>query len=149
MKIILLKDVKGVGKKFEEKNIADGYAANFLIPRKLAVSLSDASASAVKALKEQEEQSREKQSQTLIEHISQISGLTVTTKKKANEKGHLFEKITAEKISHLLKTEKGIEISLEHILLSEPIKEIGNYEVPISFGAGKKAKFTLEVAPLD
>src|SRR3989344_2689399 len=140
MKIILLKDVKGVGKKFEEKNIADGYAANFLIPKKLAVSLSDASASAVKALKEQEEQSREKQSQTLTEHLSQMSGLTVTTKKKVNEKGHLFEKINAEKISQILKAEKGIEISPEHILLSEPIKEIGTYEVPISFGENKKAK---------
>ncbi|KKT13974.1 MAG: 50S ribosomal protein L9 [Parcubacteria group bacterium GW2011_GWF2_44_8b] len=58
MKIILLKDIKGVGKKFEEKEVSDGYAANFLIPSKLAVSLAGSSASAIRILKEQDEKKR-------------------------------------------------------------------------------------------
>ena len=152
MKVILLKDIKGVGKKFEEKSVSDGHATNFLIPKKLAVSLSGASAGAIKALKEQEEKSREKQAQALTENISQLAGLKLEIKMKANEQGHLFEKITTGKISEILKEEKGITIDPEHILLENSIKELGTFEIPVdpstSLGAGK-TRFILEVIPLD
>lgn len=146
MKVILLKDIKGVGKRFEEKEISNGYATNFLIPKKLAVALSGTSAGAVKALKEQEEKNKEKASAEIAENISKIAGKTFAVKMKANEKGHLFQKITTEKISSILK-EQGISIGAEHILLAQPIKETGTFEVPVSVGEGKETSFTLEVEP--
>ena len=144
MKVILLKDIKGVGRKFEEKNVSGGYAANFLIPQKLAVPLAGSSAATVKILKEQEEKSRERERQALNFSISKLSGATFTAKMKANEKGHLFASLSSDRISELLKKE-GIEIDAGHIVISEPIKEIGTFEVPISFEEGKEIKFTLEV----
>lgn len=148
MKVILLKDVKGVGKKYEEKNVSDGYAQNFLIPKKLALSLAGSSASAIKILKEQEEKSREDKREALMDNISRLTDLTITTKMKANEKGHLFSSLSAEKISELIKKE-GFEIDAKHIELSEPIKETGTFEVPVSVEGVKGIKFTLEVKSLN
>ncbi|MDZ4206011.1 MAG: 50S ribosomal protein L9 [Patescibacteria group bacterium] len=140
MRVILLKDIKGVGKKFEEKEVSNGHATNLLIPKKLAVSLAGASATNIKNLKEQEEKIREKERRTLTENLSKIAGLKLEIKMKANEQGHLFEKITAGKVSEILKKEKGIEINPEQILLKNSVKEIGTFEIPVG-----KTHLTLEV----
>lgn len=144
MKIILLKDIKGVGKRFDEKEVSDGYATNFLIPRKLAVSLAGSSAATIRALKEGIEKSREKKEETLALNISKLSSTTFQVEMKANDKGHLFASLSKEKISEILKKE-GIEINAENISLLEPIKEIGTFEVPVSVGIDKETSFTLEV----
>lgn len=145
MKVILLQDVKGVGRRFEEKEVSSGYAANFLIPKKLALSANASSAGNVKALKEQSEKSVEKKRELLLGDVLKVSGKNIKVEVNANELGHLFASITKEKISEILKKE-GIEIDSEHIL-AKPIKEIGTFEVPISVGGGKETKFTLEVVP--
>lgn len=156
MKIILLKDVKGVGRRFEEKKVSDGYATNFLIPQKLAVALSGNGAATVKMIKLQEEKTQEQREQALKENIAKIIDLTLTVKIKANDQGRLFASLTGEKISQLLKTEKGIEIDSEYILLAKPIKETGTFEISVSVGGKMESKFTppgagftLEVVPLD
>ncbi|MBI2065772.1 MAG: 50S ribosomal protein L9 [Candidatus Zambryskibacteria bacterium] len=140
MKIILLKDIKGVGKRFEEKEVSNGYAANFLIPRKLATSISGASAATVKTLKEQEEKARQKKVETFAENISKTAGAILEVKMRANEQGHLFEKITVEKVSEILNKELGIMIDPEQISLENPIKELGSFEIPVG-----PTHFTLEV----
>ncbi len=140
MKVILLEDIKGVGKKFEEKKVSDGYAANFLIPEKLAVSLAGSSATAVKILKEQSEKTREKERERLAENFSRAAGMKLAIKMKANEQGHLFEKITAHKISEILKSQKELALNPEDIRLDHPIKELGTFEIPIG-----QTSFTLEV----
>ena len=122
MKVILLKDIKGVGKRFEEKEISDGYANNFLIPKKLVMSLSDASIASVKNLKEQEKRVQEKRGEMMSQSISKLKDVKLTTFMKANENGSLFSSLNKKKISELLKKE-GIEIDPEHIKLEEPIKE--------------------------
>ena len=134
MKVILLKDIKGVGKKFEEKNVADGYALNFLIPQKLAVSAVGPGGALVQELKEQDARHRAHNQQKLEESVGKISGQVVTLERRANEKGHLFEKITKEKLSELI----GVEP--EQILLVEPIQDLGTFEI----GVGK-THFTLQV----
>ncbi len=148
MKVILLKDIKGVGKRFEEKEISNGYANNFLIPKKLVMSLSDASVASIKNLKEQGERAQEKRGEMLSQSISKLKNVKLTTSMKANENGSLFSSLNTKKISELLKKE-GIEIDPEHIKLEEPIKETGTFEVPVSIGEGKETYFTLEVNPLD
>lgn len=145
MKVILLKDIKGIGKRFEEKNVSDGHARNFLIPQKLVVPANTSSAAQVRTLKEEAEKSRQKAGEVLTESITKISGTTLEVKAKANEKGHLFEKLTAEKISEILKKEKEISIEPKCFELEAPIKEIGTFEVPILVGGGKRTAFTLEV----
>ena len=142
MKVILLKDVNGVGRKFEEKDVADGYALNMLIPKKLAVSATGSGAGAVKMLKEQE---RAKRGKKLSENISKLGNTVVSIKMKANEKGRLFAALNAEKLSKLLKSEQGIELEANHIMLKEPIKETGTFAVPVSVERGKETSFTLSI----
>ena len=139
MKVILLKEVKGVGKRFDEKEISNGYAANFLIPKKLAVAVTGSAANTVKALKEKEERERGNKAEAISENISKLKDFVLKISLKANEKGHLFAAIDKEKISELLKKE-GIELSPEHIGLKNNIKELGTFEVPV-----EKTHFTLEV----
>ncbi len=139
MKVIFLKDVKGKGRKFEEKDVPAGYAQNFLIPQKLAVAADGPGAAQVKNLKIQEEEARAKKGEALNIKVSKIAGQQIALQLKANDKGHLFQKITAEKLGEML----GIEANM--IELREPIKETGTFEVPVSVSKDKKTSFTLVV----
>jgi large subunit ribosomal protein L9 len=145
MKVILLKDVKGVGKRFEEKEVSDGYGINFLIRKQLAVSASASSANAVKSLKAGEDKKRAGELEAINSNIAKIAGTTVELHLSANEQGHLFEKITSEKLSKILHKEKGIDIDTEHMVLEHPIKETGTHEVPVRIEGGKETSFTLSV----
>ena len=147
MKIILLKDVKGVGKRFDEKDVANGYALNFLIPKKLAVSLAGTSANAIKVLKDQIEQGKAKEEASLNESIQKISDTTLAVTLKANEQGHLFSAITRDKLCKMLE-EKGIHIDSNLINLSGPIKSLGNFLIPIILKGGKETHFNLEITAL-
>ena len=143
MKVIFLKDIKGVGRKYEEKVVADGYALNQLIPKKLAVPSTGAAAGQIKSLKENEAKHKEAQNSKLRAHVEQITGQEVVVIVNANEKHHLFASITKEKISEILKKEKNVEIGTECIRLIQPIKELGTYEIPLKVGNDKETHFTL------
>ncbi len=136
MKVILLKDVKGIGRKFEEKNVSDGFAINKLIPQKLAVAATGTGAATVKQLKEHEDATRAKSLQKLEASLAKVAGETVTLKMKANSQGHLFEKITREKLAEVI----GVDEDL--IVLEAPIKQVGTFEIPVG-----KTKFLLVVEP--
>lgn len=146
MKVILLKDVKGVGKRFEEKQVSDGHAINYLIPKKLAVSASGSGAAQVKALKAQEESGKAIKSKKSEEEIGKLAGTEVTVSVRANEKGHLFAALSAEKIAELL-SERGIEVDFTYINLFEGIREVGSYRIPVKVGE-KETHFTLIVEAL-
>lgn len=146
MKVILLTDVKGVGRKFDEKQVSDGFAANFLIPKKWALSLSAPSAHAVKTLQEKAERSRAREKQVLVDNMAKVSGATFIAKMKANDSGRLFAALTAVKISALLKKE-GIEIDPERLALSESIKTVGSFEVRVTGEEKKQTTFVLEINP--
>ncbi len=143
MKVILLKDIKGVGKRFEEKNVSDGYAINFLIPRKLAVAALSSAAGQIKSIKESEEKNKAVSVEKMNENIGKLSGTEIHTSLKVNDKGHLFASLSKEKIGELLK-EQGLEIDPRNIDLEEPIKETGTFSVPVSVG-DKTTHFTLVV----
>jgi large subunit ribosomal protein L9 len=144
MKVIFLKDVKGVGRKWEEKNVADGFALNRLIPGKLAVPATASAAAQIKSLKEQDEKGKVMKNEKVNEEMHKLAGLTLVIRAKANEKGHLFEKLTAEKIASFLKKEKGIEVDFAYINLFEGIRDIGSFEIPVKVG-DKLTHFTLIV----
>jgi large subunit ribosomal protein L9 len=141
MKIILLRDIKGVGKRFEEKNVSDGYALNQLIPKKLAVPASNAGA--VKTLIENKVAHDLAERQRLEATIQKLSATEIKLDLKANEKGHLFASVNAEKLSEIL-SKQGIELSPDLIELEHPIKQTGTFEVPVRVGE-KLIKFMLVI----
>lgn len=144
MKVILLKDVEKLGKKGEVKNVADGYARNFLIPNKMAVL---ASKSTLIKLEEENKIAAEKAEEELKlyqEIASQIDGLELEIPAKVVEEGKLFGKITAAKIAKALE-EKSFAIKKEQIKLEEPIKEIGEYEAAVEFPHNLETKIKIIV----
>lgn len=141
MKVILLKDVKGIGRKYEEKEVASGHALNFLIPNKLAAPLTGASAKQIQALKENESKQKTVNNEKLETEFDKVAGTTLELETKANEKGHLFGAISPEKVSDLLR-EKGAFIGSESLHLPGAIKELGEYKIKL--GTGNK-HFTLVV----
>ena len=143
MKVILLKDVKGLGRRYEEKNVADGFALNMLIPKKMAVQSSGPAAALLKSMKEGESKHKEVEHTKLEAEVAKLAGTTVSIIEKANDKGHLFAAITTEKISEILKG-KGINIPEARIVLVSPIKEVGVHSIPISID-GKESRFNLEI----
>ena len=145
MKIILLKDLKGVGKRYEEKNVSDGYAANLLFPKKLAVPSTGSSATQIQILKNAELKNQEARNRKLEESLNKIAETKISIVLRANEKHHLFASLTREKLADILKKEKGLELEPSHIVLDEPIKQIGTYEVPVRIREGMEGRFTLEV----
>lgn len=146
MKVILLQDVKGIGRKFEEKNVADGYAINRLIPLRLAVAANGPGAAKARQMKLQAEQNKTQDLEKLKLSLARIAGQKITLSMKANEQGHLFASLNAEKLSRELMGQ-GIHVLPEHIMLEAPIKQTGTFEVPVWVAEGVETKFSLEVLP--
>jgi large subunit ribosomal protein L9 len=144
MKVIFLKDIPRVGKRYDVKDVNDGYALNFLIPRRLAeMATPNAIVQLEKRMKNIEIE-RKTQTELLIKNLEEIKGKIVTIKAKADEKGHLFSGIKNKEIIEEMKTQHNAEISEESIVLEKPIKEIGEFEIPISI-RNKKSSFKLKV----
>lgn len=145
MKVIFLKDVKGAGRRYEEKEVSEGYAINFLLPQKLAVPATGAAAGQIKTLKEGEQRREEAKVSKLQAEVHKLANTTISIKAKANDKNHLFFGLNAAKLTELLKT-RGIDVPADCILLDSPIKELGTREIPIEV-SGKRTHFTLVIEP--
>jgi len=132
MNVILLEDIKNLGKRFEIKKAKDGFARNFLFPKKLAIPATKENLSRVRELKKKEEAIVNK----LKEKAKEIEKLSLDFVLKKGEKGEIYGSVSAQDIKHRLK-EKGIEY--KDIELKTPVKEEGEYEVKIDLGKGVKA----------
>ncbi len=130
MKIILLEDVENTGKKDEIKEVADGYARNFLFPKKLAVLATKPELAKLEERKKIEEQKAEEELVRFQEIASKLDGFELEIPAKIGEEGKLFGSITSDKISEKLK-ENGFKIEKEWVKLEDSIKEIREYEVNI------------------
>ena len=144
MRVIFLKDIPRVGKKYDIKEVNDGYAINFLLPRKLAVVATPKAVAELEMKKKEIAIEREVQEDLLMKNLEEIKGKVVTIKVKADEKGHLFAQVHKEEIIDGMKEQHHADISEEFIILEKPIKEIGEFEIPISI-KGKKSLFKLVV----
>lgn len=147
MKIILLTDVPKVGKKYDIKDISDGYALNHLIPRKLAIAATPKEVTRINMLKKQQAEDEKIQSDLLEKNLKAIGEAVVTITSKANDKGHLFASIHAEHIVKELKDQAHIDISSSYIKLSQPIKEIGEHVLDIR-ASDKTAKLKVIIKSL-
>ncbi len=144
MKIILLKDIAKVGKKYETKDISDGYAVNLLIPRGFAIAATVNSIKRIEAEKMKTEGERKLHEDLLLKNLSELDGVTITIKGKANEKGHLFAGLHKEAIAEEVLKQTKLQIDPLSIQLEHPVKEIGVHTIEVK-GAGKSVKFTLEI----
>ncbi len=117
MKIILLKDIKNVGKKYETKEVSDGFAMNSLIPRSLALAASASALKKMEAIKAQDMSTKSGREEVLSKNLEAIEGLTITKTGKANQKGHLFASIHKEDIVDELCKQSGLKIEADHIIL--------------------------------
>lgn len=145
MKVILLKDVKGLGKAGKIVNASDGHARNYLIPRGLA---KEATEGGIKTLKLQQAAEEKKKAQELAEAkilAEKISNLTVKLKSKAGEGGKLFGSITSKDIAVAMKKQHNLEIDKRKIQLDNPIKELGTIKVEIKVYPEVSGKLNVEV----
>lgn len=144
MKVIFLKDVTGVGVKDDVKNVADGYAMNFLIPNGLAEFATDKRIKEVADMKKEQAKEDKAKVDSLVKSVSDLKTAVVEITQEANEKGHLFKGITQSEISKALKSSSGISIPQSSIQLKTPIKELGEFTIPVEAG-GKKGNLKLVV----
>ena len=145
MKVILLQDVKGKGKKGQLLEISDGYARNFLLPRKLAV---EATADAVNTKNMNDKAAAEKAARERAEALEiarQLRELTLTVTAKGGGAGRLFGSVTNQEIADALKAKSGITIDKRKIVLSDPIKSIGTYTVQCKLGYEITAPLTVKI----
>lgn len=146
MKVILLQDVKGTGKKDDIVNVSDGYARNFLLPKKLAV---EASAAAMNDIRNRERarehhiQEEKKAAQAIAD---KLSGTTVKLTAKAGSSGKLFGSVTAKEVAELISRAAGVDIDKRKVALASEIKSFGTYECEVKLYTGISAKMFVLVA---
>lgn len=144
MKIILLKDVPKVGRKYETKDVSEGYAANLLIPRGLAVAATPSTIKTLNIERAKIEGERKIHDELLTKTLSDLDGRSITIKEKVNEKGHLFAGLHKPEILKAITEQTGLELNEEHIILEKPFKEAGEHTLELR-GAGKLAKLKVVI----
>ena len=145
MKVILLQDVKGKGKKGQLLEISDGYARNFMLPRKLAV---EATTDAVNTMRMNDKAAAEKAAKERAEALEisrQLREMTVTVTAKGGGAGRLFGAVTNQEIADALKAKSGITLDKRKIVLSDPIKNVGTYTVTCKLGYEISAPLTVKI----
>ena len=149
MKVILLQDVKSIGKKGELCNVSDGYARNFLLPRKLA---KEANAQAMNELKNAEA-AKEFKIKTETEQAQKsagaVKGKTIKIYAKAGQGGKIFGSVTSREIAEEIKKQLGVEVDKKKIVLENDIKAFGTYNFDVKFYNGISATMSVAVCEAD
>lgn len=145
MKVILLQDIKNVGKKDEIINANDGYARNFLFPKNLAVEATKDNLLKLQAKKDSKKHKKDLEIEEFKKQADKIKDITLEIKVKAGANGKIFGGVTAKEISEELKKQYKMEIDKKKISLKETIKNIGRFSADIKFGDGVNAKLTLNI----
>jgi len=131
MKVILQADVQGTGKKGQVFEVADGYARNFLFPKKLAIEATTGNIQEITHKKELEDRQKGKEKEAAVELAGKLNALLIEVKTKTGEGGRLFGSVTSKEIADALKKQHGVEVNKRKLELKEPIKALGNYEVHV------------------
>ena len=148
MKVILLQDVKGKGKKGQMLEVSDGYARNFMLPRKIAI---EATADAVNTMRMNDKATQEriaKEKAEALDTSRKLRELTVVVKAKGGGAGRLFGSITNQEIAESLNKQTGIQLDKRKIVLSDPIKSVGTYTVTCKLGYEISAPLTVKIEEL-
>ena len=144
MKVVLLEDVKGHGKKGELCNVSDGYARNFLFPKNLAVEADSAAMSERKSREAAAAHHKQEEIDAAKATAAKLQGKSVTVKAKAGSNGRLFGSVTSKEIAEQIKTELGITVDRKKMSVAD-IKNFGQYTAEIKLYTGITAKITVNV----
>ncbi|MBO2517144.1 MAG: 50S ribosomal protein L9 [Clostridiales bacterium] len=145
MKVILLRDVKGQGKKDEIINVSDGYARNFLFPQKLAMEATPGASKEVERKRAAERQ-REIEARAEAEKTAGfLRGKIITVAVKCGEKGRLYGSVTTQEVADALQAQHNVKVDKRKIELNDTIRQVGDYEVTIKVYPEISAKMKLKV----
>lgn len=128
MKVVLLKDVKDMGRAHTAVDVSDGHALNFLIPRKLAIPATPTSLKQAESRVKMVQDRKELDVKLVSERLGQLAEGKVTIVKKANEQGHLYDGVDARELA------EAAQLPEEAIKLEKPIKELGTFTIPVAAG---------------
>ena len=145
MKVILLQDVKGKGKKGQMIEVSDGYARNFMLPKKLAI---EATADAVNTMRMNDKAAAEKAARERAEALEisrKLREMTVVVTAKGGGAGRLFGSVTNQEIADALEKASGIKLDKRKIVISDPIKSVGTYTVNCKLGYEITAPLTVKI----
>ena len=145
MKVILLQDVKGKGKKGQMLEVSDGYARNYMLPRKIAV---EATADAVNTMRMNDKAAAEKAAKERAEALEvsrKLREMTLVVTAKGGGAGRLFGSVTNQEIADALAKNTGIKLDKRKIVISDPIKNIGTYTVQCKLGYEITAPLTVKI----
>jgi len=146
MKVILLQDVKDLGKKDAIVNVSDGYARNFLFPRKAAVEASEGAMKTIADKKSSEANKKNMEVQAAKELADKLSKIEINIKSKTGENGKLFGSITNKDIAEIIKSKHKIEIDKKKIVMNETIKTLGTYQAEIKVYPEISAKVKITIS---
>ncbi|OGN92155.1 MAG: 50S ribosomal protein L9 [Chloroflexi bacterium RBG_13_48_17] len=144
MKVIFLKSVPK-GKRGEIKEVADGYARNFLLPKGMALPATPSAIKAAKAMSDEKTESQARQQEELSRMARELEGKELHFKAKAGAKGRLHGAITTASIADELSRLTGFNIDKKKVELKEPLHHLGSYDVMINLGAGTEAKIKVVI----
>ena len=145
MKVILLQDVRGKGKKGQMLEVSDGYARNYMLPRKIAI---EATADAVNTMRMNDKATQEriaKEKAEAMETAKKLREMTVTVMAKGGGNGRLFGSITNQEIADALKAKTGINLDKRKIVIADAIKNVGTYTVTCKLGYEITAPLTVKI----
>lgn len=145
MKVILLQDVKGKGKKGQMLEVSDGYARNFMLPKKLAM---EATPDAINTMRMNDKAAAEKAAKEKAEALAvskELRAMTLVVTAKGGGAGRLFGSVTNQEIADALKAKAGITLDKRKIVISEPIKTVGTYTVTCKLGYEISAPLTVKI----
>ena len=148
MKVILLQDVKGKGKKGQMLEVSDGYARNYMLPRKIAI---EATADAVNTKNMNDKAAAEKAAKeraAALETSHKLREMTLVVKAKGGGAGRLFGSVTNQEIADALKASTGINLDKRKIVINDPIKNVGTYTVTCKLGYEITAPLTVKIEEL-
>lgn len=144
MKVVLLTDVQKLGRKYDVKDVSDGHALNFLIPRGLAQVATDSLVKRIEADKAKDTEKRKKEEAIITEKLSALEKSPIVISGKANDKGHLFAGINKAELAPEISRAIGYDIAPEFIKIEKPIKEVGEHTIEVKVGE-KSIKCKIEI----
>jgi len=145
MKVLLIKDVKGLGKTGEIKDVKDGYGQNFLIGKGFAKAATNSVINQHNAQEKKKSAEEEAELLRLKDVKEQLTQLTTTIAKKVGENGHLFGSVTKDEIAHAVEDQHNITIDKKHIVHKLSMKELGEYEIDLKLGHGLHAMLKINI----
>ena len=148
MKVILLQDVRGQGKKGQLLEVSDGYARNFMLPRKLAIEATTDSINTMRMTDKANQEKRQREREEAFATATKLKNLTVTVKAKGGGAGRLFGSVTTQEISEALQKEHKITVDKRKIVLDETIKTVGLYTVKCKLGYEITADLKVKIEEL-